>query len=309
MKLRWKKITLALAIILAGGAARMPFEQRYTASLRAQNLLETPLNLSARDELGQSLFIATLGGFRSAVASVMELRSITPWMRGEWGQVEESYAICTRLQPREEHYWTQRSWMQAYNARDSYLLDSMLTQPNRELYAQQSVENGIRVLREGTLRIPESWRLWEQLASTLCMPWNQKPDYAAAAAAYEKAAASPGVPGIYRRFAVYQLSHIPEREREAWDKLIAFYNNPSDRLPTVEIELLYLFYERRIYERHPDVVLPPDLMRLFIPGAVLGPQDQKHREFLIQGVGRRLKPDGISTRPPQISSPHMTPVR
>ena len=74
MTIRWKKIALAFAVIVAGGAARLPVEQRHMESLRAQNLQERPLGLSLRDDLGQSLFIATLGGFRSPVASIMELR-------------------------------------------------------------------------------------------------------------------------------------------------------------------------------------------------------------------------------------------
>lgn len=307
MTIRWKKIALALAVIVAGGAARLPVEQRHMESLRAQNLQEQPLGLSLRDDLGQSLFIATLGGFRSPVASIMELRSVTPWMQGDWGVVEECYAICTKLQPREEHYWDSRAWHQACNARDSYLWESTRTKANRELLAQQSVDNGIRILKEGVQRLPESWKLCSQLAWYSCMEENQQPDHAAAAELYAKAATLPGAPGVFRRQAVYQLTHLPEREREAWDKLLAFYHDPDNHLPSVDVGLLYLFFERKIHQRHPDVVLPPDLFRLFVPGTVLSNRDQARRTMLVESLKKRIKPDGIKVRGPQVTSPHFGP--
>ena len=311
MRPRWKKILLALALIACVGAVRMPVEQRYTAGLREANVLQKPPGLSLREDLGQSLFIATLGGFRSPVASIMELRSVTPWMRGNWGVVEECYAICTKLQPREAHYWDQRAWHQACNARDSYLWESTFTQANREMYAQQSVENGIRTLKEAVKWLPDSWKLWERLAWYSCMEYNQRQDHAAAAEAYEKAASIKGAPVAYRRFVVYQLSYIPEREKEAWDRLMAFYNDPGqrDHMPQVDINLVYLYYQRRIQERYPDAVLPRELARLFEPGAVLDKKEQARREFLVTGVTRRMNPTGVRGHPPRIISPHFPAMR
>ncbi len=304
MRLRGKKIVLALAVIVAGGAARMPLEQHHTADLRAQNLLEPPLGLSLRDELGQSMFMATLGGFRSPVASVMELRAVTPWMKGDWGLVEESYALCNRLQPREEHYWDLRAWHQACNARDSYLWDSRMTEANRERLAQQSVENGIRILEEAVEVLPQSWKLHERLAWYCSMDYNQNPDYRKAVRHYEIAASLPGAPEMYRRFAIYLLPRIPEREREAWDKLMALYNNPDDHLPRVDIELCALIFESKLQERYPDIALPPELFRLFVKDAVLSREDRMRRAFLIESLQKRRHPAGVKERAPQIKSPH-----
>jgi len=304
MRLRWKKIALAFAVIVAGGAVRLPLEQHHTAELRAQHLLEPPLRLSLRDELGQSLFIATLGGFRSPVASVMELRAVTPWMKGDWGAVEENYALCTRLQPREEHYWDIRAWHQACNARDDYLWESRLTEANRERLAQQSVENGIRILEEGLERLPDSWKLHERLAYYSRMEYNQHPDYRKAVRHYEIASSLPGAPEVYRRFAVYWLTRIPEREREAWDKLLALYHDPKNHLPQVDIELCSLFFEKKLQQRHPEIRLPPELSRLFVTGAVLSEDDKKRRAFLIASLLKRRDPAGAKERAPQIKSPH-----
>lgn len=311
MRIRWKKILLTLALLTGVGAVRLPVEQRHTQALRDENVLQKPAGLSLRDDLGQSLFIATLGGFRSPVASIMELRSVTPWMRGNWGVVEECYAICTKLQPREEHYWDQRAWHQACNARDSYLWESTFTQTNREVYAQQSVDNGIKILQEGVKWLPDSWKLWERLAWYSCMEYNQKPDHRAAAAAYAKASSIAGAPRTYRRFEVYQLTRIPEREKEAWDRLLAFYNDPTgaDHMPQVDIELVYLWFQQRIHDRHPDTALPKELARLFTPGTVLDKKDEFRRQFLVTGVTRRMNPAGIKGRPPTISSPNLPPMR
>jgi len=305
MSLRWKKIALALLLITAAGAARLPVEHRYTQGMREANLLEKPLNLSLRDELGQSFFIAVLGGFRSMVATVMELRSITPWMRGQFGIVEECYALCTKLQPREEHYWDLRSWHQACNARDNYLWDSKLQPANRQAQAQQCVDRGITILREGVTRLPQSWKLWDRLAWYLCMDYNQQPDRAAAVAAYEKAAAIPGAPGVQRRLAVYQLARIPGREREAWDRLWALYHDPDpvNRMPTVEIELANLFASQQFREQNPGLALPEELFRILTSPVGLTPQEEKHRQRLIEGLQRRRDPEGWRQRAPRISSP------
>lgn len=310
MGIRWKSLLLALAVIVTGGALRLPLEQRYTAEMRQQQLLETPLNLSLRDELGQTFFIAVLGGFRSVVASIVELQTITPWQYSNWGVVDELYAICTKLQPREEHYWEQRSWHLAANARDTYLFDSTLPEPTRVYLGQQQVEKGIAVLREGLQRLPDSWKLWERLA-WYSSNYNDAPDYAGAAEYYHKAWELSGR-GVYRRLGVFQLCKVPGREKEAWDALMEFYNSQSrlDRSATVEVELLYLYFGRKLAKQYPDVKLPEELARLVNPASVLTPEEQKRRDFLKARANERANPKGTRQhRPPQVTSPNVPKLR
>lgn len=311
MSIRWKSLGLALAVIIAGGVLRLPLEQRYTAEMRRRNLLESPLKVSMRDELGQTAFIAVLGGFRSVVASIMELRAITPWQRSNFGVVEECYAICTRLQPREVHYWEMRGWHQAYNARDTYRYESRLTEANREIFAQQAIDNGIRIIREGLTWNPNSWKLWDRLADYHSMPWNHKPDHSAAADYYAKAAAIEGAPGVMRRLHVYQVARVPEREWEAWNKLFALYNSAGerDRTLSVEVELLRLYSVEKIFKRHPEAALPPELYQLFSRASLLTEEQQKHRTELTAAMNRRLDPGKSQPRPPQISSPNLPKLR
>ena len=310
MSIRWKSLLLALALIAAVGAIRLPLEQRYTENMRREQLLETPLNLSMRDELGQTFFIAVLGGFRSVVASLTELQTIKHWQYSNWGVVDELFGICTKLQPREEHYWENRAWHLAANARDSYLFDSTLTEASRTTLAQQFVEKGIAVLREGVERIPQSWKLWDRLA-WYSSRYNQNPDYEAAFRYYSKAAELSGRK-FYYRLGVLELAKVPAREREVWDALIALYNSndPLDRSPGVEIELLFQYFARHIADRYPEAKLPAGLARLLDPATLLTDEEKKKRDWLKARVEERLDPSfRKQKKPPQVFSPNVPKLR
>jgi hypothetical protein len=265
---------------------RLPLEQAYTKEMRRTQLLETPLNLSMRDELGQTFFIAVLGGFRSAVASIMELKSITAWQNSNWGVVDQYYAICTRLQPREEHYWESRAWHLAANARDTYLFDSMLSEASRHALGQQYVERGMEVIREGLRYLPDSWKLWDRLGWYSSMQYNEKPDHAMAAEAYAKAAAAPGGRRFLWRMHVYEVAKIPGREREAWDELMALYNSGDelDRTVSVDAELLLLHPK---LPRQPATALPDRLERI-AADTNLTEGERKQSWLLVQRCGDRL---------------------
>ncbi|HWB01869.1 MAG TPA: hypothetical protein VG796_02520 [Verrucomicrobiales bacterium] len=286
MKIRWKSFVIALLIIIAGGVVRLPLEQAYTKEMRKQQLLETPLNLSMRDELGQTFFIAVLGGFRSAVASIMELKSITAWQNSNWGVVDQYYSICTRLQPREEHYWESRAWHLAANARDTYLWDSMLSETGRHAQGQQYVEKGMDVIREGLRYLPESWKLWDRLGWYASMPYNEKPDHAAAAEAYAKAAALPGGRRFLWRMHVYEVAKIPGREREAWDKLLALYNSGDDLDHTISVDAELLLLHPKL-PREPGTALPERLERI-AADRNLSEGEKKQSWALVQRCGDRL---------------------
>jgi hypothetical protein len=321
VKNRWKSFGIALLIIVAGGAARLPVERAYTAHMREKKLLETPLNLSMRDELGQTFFLAVLGGFRSVVASIYELKAITPWQQSNWGVVDGYYAVCTQLQPREEHYWESRAWHLAANARDTYLFDPMLTESNRHALAQQYVEKGIDVVRQGLSHLPDNWKLWDRLAYYLSMPWNEKPDHAAAAEYYAKAAAAPGGRRVYWRMHVYEVAKttggrtaIPGREVEAWDKLLALYNSGDgmDRTISVEAELVRLSV--LFSSTHPEFVLPPELKRFLTDPALLLPpltqEERRHSKILAEALKTRMNPEQSSKRrPPIVESPGLPKLR
>jgi|GEM_PF-1326410 len=310
MSIRWKSLGIALLIILAGGVARLPLEQRYTENMRKQQLLDAPLNVSMRDKLGQTFFLAVLGGFRSVVASLVELKALTAWQYSNWGVVDENYAICTSLQPREEHYWEFRAHHLADNARDYYLLNSMLSDASRHALGQQYVDKGIAVLREGLTWLPRSWKLCERIAWYSSMPYTEKRNHAVAAEYYAKAFEASGRRFLWRHH-VYQVARIPEREREAWDKLIALYEDDSgkDRTTTVEIELLYLYTVRGIYQRHPALKLPEPLFRLISPASLLTKEEKARAEWMRAKVTERANPNAPRPKPPKVESPNLQKIK
>jgi hypothetical protein len=296
---RWKNLAAALLLLAAGGVARIPLEERYTASMREQQLLEPPLNLSLRDELGQTFFIAVLGGFRSVVATIMELKTVEPYIEGNWGLVDQYYAVCCKLQPLEESYWDRRAWQLGANARDSYLYDIRYTEETRHLLAQQSIQKCMDVLLEGTRHRPDSAKLWERLGWYAGMPWNDLRDHAKASEYYARAAATPNARGFYRRFSIYEMAHVPGRELEAWHKLMELYQNPDDCMPRVKVELLRLY--RRVAAVEPSIELPPELVRLTDRTSILTPQEKKEQFEINRALERMEARD--QERPPVIQSP------
>ncbi len=301
MKHRGRNIAAALLIIAAGGGARIPLEQRYTADLRGQQLMEPPLSLDLRDELGHTFFIAVLGGFRSVVATVIELKTVQPYIDENWGLVDQYYALCCKLQPREDTYWENRAWHLAANARDGYLYDPRNSEETRHLLAQQSVNKGIEVLLEGTNHRPDSGRLWERLGHYTSMPWNDLRDHAKASEYYAKAAATPRAPRYFYRFCIYELARAPGREREAWVKLMALYQNPEDRTPTAEILIIRL--AGKLSRAGEPVLLPLELQLLLDPMAKLTREQTKHRNLLLEAVEAELAKEKGALRPPRIESP------
>ena len=130
------------------------------------------------------------------------------------------------------------------------------------------------------------------------MTWNYNPDHNLAAECFEKAASIEGSPGVLRRLHVYQVAKIPEREWEAWGKLLALYNSPHswDRTPTVEVELIRLYAVERISGRHPEAVLPAELAQFLDRNSVLTAEQKKHRDLLKEALENRLK----SSPPPRV---------
>lgn len=158
-----KKKLLAIAVLLALGAAKLPLEDRVTQALRRQDLLSPPLDLSLRESAGQMGFAASLGGLRSLVASITYLQAYVEFENVNWAKVDSLFQLTTRLQPRTTAYWDEASWHMAYNAATSYLLNKNMTNAVRGRLFQESVQRGIQILEEGLKFMPDNPRLWTRL--------------------------------------------------------------------------------------------------------------------------------------------------
>ena len=78
-----RNILLAVALIAAFGWVRMPVEQRLEESLREAHFRAPALDITMRERLGQSTYVAAMGGFRSLIATWQAIQAFTvqPHMR------------------------------------------------------------------------------------------------------------------------------------------------------------------------------------------------------------------------------------
>ncbi len=285
--IRPRKWLFAAGVLLLGGLARLPLEHRFSATLHEHRLAEEKLNLSLRDELGQSFFIAVLGGFRSLVASLVEIDNIQAWQDQNFAKVDAAYALCTRLQPRVWHYWDWRAWMKTHNAYDHYKYEDM-SRPGLQPWIRQNlIDDGIAILKEGMKHLPDDFRLPRAIAWLMAdFEKNQHASYYEASQWFYRAwQLRPHYRHLYR-FHVYHLAQAPGHELEAWPLLLEMYHSGpiksgnSDHTPSGETHLVRLL--PKVQAMLPDAALPPELAAR--APAILA-ADQERRE----AVERRLE--------------------
>ena len=258
------KWLLAAAVLLVGGLARLPMEHAFAQQLKAEELSGERLNLSLRDELGQSFFIAVLGGFRSLVASIIEVENLDAWQQDNWAKVDAAYALCTRLQPREYHYWDFRAYMSAYNAFEYYKYQDMSRPGLKPWIRQNLVDHALAVLKDGMKHIPDNYHLPESIAIlTSNFEKNRDANYYEASQWYYRAwQLRPERRFLWRNY-VYNLSRADGHELEAWPLLMEAYqsgpyNHPlSDHTPTIRTLMSQLYDS--VKAALPGTTLPPEL--------------------------------------------------
>ncbi|MGI8890819.1 MAG: hypothetical protein ACR2G0_08575, partial [Chthoniobacterales bacterium] len=242
-----------LALLLVFGALRLPIEASLMEQHRHAYFHQARLGLGLRDQIGQLGFLAALSGFRSLLADVVFIQAHAAWERTEWGRVLLLFREATTLQPRSLLFWDMAAWHMAWNASVAALHDPAL--PNEALRRKAQEEYfalGKDFLEHGIMNNPDRPELYEALARL----YKEKlHNHGAAAHYFAKAAALPGAPEYDKRFAAYELSFTPGREREAYHSLRQLYDRgPEERLPTLVKRLKYLEKKLEIplRERIPD---------------------------------------------------------
>ncbi|MGC3991820.1 MAG: hypothetical protein QM796_19425 [Chthoniobacteraceae bacterium] len=107
---------IALILLLAFGAARMPFEHQLTLEHRAAYFHTADININLRKEIGPFGILASLSGFRAIVADVLWIQAFTAWTHTQWGRMTLLFNAVVELQPREVMFWDMASWHMAWNA-------------------------------------------------------------------------------------------------------------------------------------------------------------------------------------------------
>jgi hypothetical protein len=225
--------------VLLWGALRLPFEHALFKERARQHLTAVPVNLELREQVGQLGFAAALSGFRGVVADLLFIQAHAAWERTEWSRMLLLFRQVTALQPRSIQFWDMAAWHMAWNASAAALNDR--AQPRHALRVKAQREYfaiGREFLEQGIRNNPQRPELYEAMARLYREKYR---DHARAAEYYDLAASKPGAPAYARRFAAYELSHVEGRQREAYERLRALYDEgEQQRLPTLIRRLNFL---------------------------------------------------------------------
>lgn len=246
--------TFCLAILVAGGAALQPLSKRLAAQEATEHLrTEQSAALTERDALGEQLSFFLLGGLRSLAAEIMVLDATTAWVKRDWPLVERRWQMATTLNPARQNYWVSAARDMAVNAAAHAINNEQLDDRERVALSKTYFDRGVRFLKDGMARHPESALLYLNLGDTYA-DLNRFPSFAQAADAYHRAT-QLGASGLYQRQEFYNLCRIRGREQEAWDLGRELYKSPTQRVPSL---LCLLFVLQQKLNVPPEQRLSPE---------------------------------------------------
>src|SRR5262249_30650377 len=232
------RVVFAFALLLIFGVIKLPAERARALQHRQVSVSEVA-DLDLRERIGQLGFVAALSGFRAVVADFLFIQAQVAWERTEWGRVLFLFRQVTTLQPHVPLFWDMAAWHMAWNASAAAMNDS--PQPRLALRVKAQREYfalGKDFLERGIKNNPDSAQLHEALARLYHDKLN---DHERASEFYEKAARLPGAHSYDRRCSAYELSYCEGREREAYERLHALYEDgEKERLPTLIKRLKFL---------------------------------------------------------------------
>lgn len=240
-----KAFALAFLIIAATGPLKLRLESAIMSSNPSAAELQHAIDL--RERLGQTAFIATLGGFRSVVADLLFIDAHFAWERVDWTHLLLRLRQVTMLAPHVTMFWDVAAWHMAWNASTAAEEDSSQPASSRKRLQREYVEIGKDFLQRGVANNPRNPQLYEALAR---LYRDKLHDHSRAADNFAKASRLPGCAAYDERFAAYELSYCEGREREAYAQLRAlFERGDKERLPTLT---------KRLHTMEERLNLPPD---------------------------------------------------
>jgi hypothetical protein len=208
--------------------------------------VHAPLNLAVRERIGQSAFVAVLGGFRSVIADLLFIDASAAWERTDWTQLLLRLRQATELQPHAIMFWDVAAWHMAWNASIAADRDQTRSPPARVRASREYIQLGRDFLERGIAHNPNAPQLYEALAR---LDRDRLHDHTRAAENFYKASQLPGHMAYDERFSAYELSWSDGREREAYQRLRALYlRGENERLPTLIARLKFLEQKLNIPE-------------------------------------------------------------
>ena len=107
------------------------------------------LSIDLREQIGQSAFIAVLGGFRSVIADLLFIDAYSAWERTDWTYLLLRLRQATELQPRAILFWEMAGWHMAWNAGTAALEDESKSPAARRRLQHDYLELGEDFLVRG----------------------------------------------------------------------------------------------------------------------------------------------------------------
>jgi hypothetical protein len=211
--------------------AFIPAKLKLESDLSRQHLATGPVSIDVRERIGQTAFIAVLGGFRSVIADLLFIDAHAAWERTDWTQLLLRLRQATELQPHALMFWDIAGWHMAWNASIAAENDESKSPAARQRSAREYIELGRDFLNRGIANNPQKPQLYEALAR---LQRDRLHDHAGAAENFYKASQLPGCAAYDERFSAYELSACEGRERETYEKLRALYlRGEKERLPAL----------------------------------------------------------------------------
>ncbi len=232
-----RKAVILLLALAGFGALRLPVEQRVTRSLTGHGLLPERLALGTREKLGQTGAVVALGGLRTLIAALLNLRAYGFFEQQDWFRLEDTFHTIVTLAPRSIYYWDTGAWHLAYNAASYYQSEGAPDTPalrRRHLW-RDAIQRGIALLERGIRNNPDSWVLPYRLGRLHDDPLKLT-NHPEAARWFEYAIAR-GAPPYARRALLWSIARIPGRERETLAYARQLFADEANRVPTLRCVL------------------------------------------------------------------------
>ncbi|MBT8037928.1 MAG: hypothetical protein KJO21_10325 [Verrucomicrobiae bacterium] len=302
------QIAVILCVLLCFGAAKLPFEDQLNQDMVDQQLIQPPLKEGTNLRLGQTSAAVALGGLRSLVASIWNLRAFLHFENLDWIKLEQSYEVITTLQPQTTDYWDTGAWHLHTNASVYYKENQDLSPIRRSAMQVKYIRKGSAFLTEGVTQNPDNWRLHLELARL----WNDRhklPDPSRALGHYQDALACASLPDYkrsqLRRFSFYVMVQVQGRERDAHALgLTLFKQSTRNHTPNLVSCLFALQNALDLpeSERLTDAELFPNNQTQLL--WLKNFWNHRHQDYPMDGVRRKINELELKIQPP-----HTTPVK
>ena len=237
---KYGRILLCIAVLVSFGFIRIPLESSTEKELEKYGFRDWVPDISAREQLTQAGFLGAIGGFRSLVASIYDLRAHEAFRDKDWASVERFRKITTSLQPRFSKHWDLAAWDMAWNAYAYYRSRLEFSEDDLEKWQIEKmimpnyVEKGLNFAKEGAKWTPESYLLPMVVGDIYSQKYNNPK---LAADWYFKSSQAEDAPTyIFRAYATH-LAKCKGMEEEAYGVVSNLYNDGKIRTLTIRRDM------------------------------------------------------------------------